>query len=328
MKHRLIIALQVIVSVGLLAWIFRDGGFREGAWEALRGAAPGWIAAGFVLAGIENLLGVLRWRIFLGVLGIRIGFWRTAQIFFIGLLFNTFFIGSVGGDAVKVLILIGQGHRKSAAILSVIMDRMSGLAALVLTAALFMGLRFDWLTQSPVVAAMIHFVFAYLLVLVAGVAISFWAASRGVVSRAPSWLPMRERLLRLAGAYFEFVRAWPRTLLACGISFLMLWGYYLVYFCSARAFGVETGVAAFFAIMPAADVISALPISVGGIGVREQLFIILLGDLLGVAPEVAAPVSLVGFFNNACWGLLGALTLPFYRGLLERVREQEGPVHV
>ena len=131
MKKWVPLFLQSLVSVALLAWIFWKEDFRTRTWHVLTSADPGWLTAGFLAAGVGNLLGVVRWAIFLRVLGIRLPAWDVVRLSFVGLFFNNFLVGAVGGDAVKVVWLAAKGHRKTAALLSVIMDRMSGFGALI-----------------------------------------------------------------------------------------------------------------------------------------------------------------------------------------------------
>ncbi|HEY5954772.1 MAG TPA: lysylphosphatidylglycerol synthase transmembrane domain-containing protein, partial [Terrimicrobiaceae bacterium] len=116
---------QSAVSLGLLVWIFWKEDFRSQIWQVLNSAHLGWLAVGFLVAGAGNLIGVVRWAIFLRVLGISLAPWDVLRMSFVGLFFNTFLVGAVGGDAVKVVWLAAKGHRKTAALLSVLMDRMS-----------------------------------------------------------------------------------------------------------------------------------------------------------------------------------------------------------
>ncbi len=44
--------------------------------------------------------------------------------------------------------------------------------------------------------------------------------------------------------------------------------------------------------MPVIDAISGLPVSIGGVGVREKLFQVLMGDLAGVPAATAVAASL------------------------------------
>jgi glycosyltransferase 2 family protein len=313
------ILLQSLVSIALLVWIFWKEDFRTRTWQILSSAHPGWLLAGFLVAGAGNLIGVLRWGIFLRVLGISISPWDTLRLSFVGLFFNTFLVGAVGGDAVKVVWLVAKGQPKTAALLSVLMDRMSGLGALILCSALFMMWRLDWLMRSPVVAGLIKLVFAYLLVVVLLLGVSFLLSARGLTSRLPARFPFRKTIVEFTGAYLQFVTAWRQTLAASLLSILMLLAYFLTFYLSGRAFGLDVPIAEFFALMPAVDIISALPISLGGFGVREQLFVTLLGDLWGVPAAQAVSISLGGALLAMLWGLLGLVVLPAYHQAARKV---------
>ena len=273
--------VQSLVSVTLLAWIFWKEDFRTRTWHVLTSADPGWLTAGFLAAGAGNLLGVVRWAIFLRVLGIRLPAWDVLRLSFVGLFFNNFLVGAVGGDAVKVVWLAAKGHGKTAALLSVLMDRMSGFGALVLCSLIFMLSRLDWLMGSAVVAGLIKGVFIYLVAVVALTAFSFLMSAKGLTSRLPRRFPGREMIIKFTEAYFQFVTAWRQTLIASILSVAMLLAYFLTFYFSARAFGLQVPVEEFFAFMPAVDIISALPISLGGFGVREQLFATVLGESVG-----------------------------------------------
>jgi uncharacterized protein (TIRG00374 family) len=313
MKKWLPLLLQTLVSAGLLAWIFWRPEFRAQAWQVVTSADPFWLAAGFLVAGVGNFLGVARWAVFLRVLRISLPAWEVLRLSFIGLLFNNFLVGAVGGDAVKVVWLAAKGHNKTSALLSVLMDRMSGLGALVLCSLTFMLWRLDWLMGSAVVAGVIKFVFVYLAVVVVLLVFSFVISARGLTDRLPAWLPARRTILEFTSAYIQFVAAWRQTLFASFLSVFILLAYFATFYCSARAFGVQIPVVDFFAFMPAVDIISALPVSLGGLGVREQLFATVLGDLCGVPTAQAVSVSLGGAVLSMVWGLFGLALLPSYR---------------
>lgn len=313
MKKWLPLFLQTLVSVVLLAWIFWRPDFRSQVWQVVVSADPGWLAAGFAVAGVGNLLGVVRWAVFLRVLKIPLPGWEVLRLSFVGLFFNNFLVGAVGGDAVKVVWLAAKGHNRTAALLSVLMDRMSGLGALIFCSLTFMLWRLDWLMSSPVVAGVIQFVFGYLIVVVVLMAFSFVISARGLTSRLPERLPGRKMILEFTSAYIQFVAAWRATLVASALSLVILLTYFATFYCSARAFGVDIPVLDFFAFMPAVDIISALPVSLGGFGVRDKLFAVLLGDLCGVPMAQAVSVSLGGAVLSLVWGLFGLALLPSYR---------------
>jgi uncharacterized protein (TIRG00374 family) len=246
------------------------------------------------------------------VLGIRLAPWDVLRLSFVGLFFNTFLVGAVGGDAVKVVWLAAKGHRKTAALLSVLMDRMSGFGALIICSLVFMSLRLDWLARSALVAGLIKGVFVYLLLILMLMAVSFLMSAKGLTSRLPSGFPFRALIIEFTEAYLQFVIAWRQTLLASLLSIGTLLAYFLTFYLSGRAFGLEVPIGEFFAFMPAVDIISALPISLGGFGVREHLFATVLGELWGVPAAQAVSVSLGGALLSMLWGLFGLVLLPAY----------------
>jgi uncharacterized protein (TIRG00374 family) len=321
MKNRLIIGLQALVTVGLLLWLFGQPEIRQGTGEVLRGAHSGWLVVAVFIAGVENFLGLLRWRIFLRLVGIELPFWESARLFYFGLFCNFVLVGAVGGDSVKVLVLIGQGYRKSAAVFSVLLDRLSGIAALVVTAAIFISWHYDWLVQSRAVGGLVQFVFVYLGVVLLSLALSFAAARTGFVENSPEWLPFRQRLDQLCRMYWMMLGQWRSSLLAAGLSCLMLWGYFTVFFAALRAFGLELSLGQVFAFMPAVDIITAMPISLGGVGVREKLFTVLLGELAGASGATAVWVSLSGYLATLFWGVVGLLAWPFFKGFIRQARQ-------
>lgn len=317
-KKWLPLLLQSLVSVAFLAWIFREESFRASIGGVVASALPGWLLLAVLVAGIANIVGIVRWGIFLRMQGIHIGAGEIVRIGFVGLFCNLFLVGAVGGDAVKVVWLATKGHSKSGALLSVLMDRMSGLIPLVVCSALFILLRLDWLMQSAAVAATIKFVFIYLAVVAVLLGLSFVPLMAGSQHGLPVWLPVRHKILEFGEAYALFLRCWKQTLVATFFSLVILLLHFLTFFLCAQAFLVRIPILNFFAMMPAVDIISALPISLGGVGVREQLFATLLGDLCGVAAPVAVSISLAGFLASSLWGLAGLFFMPSVRSASSR----------
>ena len=166
--------------------------------------------------------------------------------------------------------------------------------------------------RSAVVAGLIRGVFVYLAAVVVLMAFSFLMSAKGFTRRLPQGFPGRKMILDFTEAYFQFVSAWRQTLLASLLSIVMLLAYFLTFYSSARAFGLAVPLSEFLAFMPAVDIISALPISLGGFGVREQLFATVLGDLWGAPAAQAVSISLGGASLSLLWGLFGLALLPAY----------------
>lgn len=326
-KRWVLIAVQSLVTVGLLAFFFHDAEFRAQAWEAILTANGSWLLIGIMLAGIENLLGVVRWRLFLRLLGIEVPFWKSAEICLVALFCNTFMLGAVGGDLVRVAYLVQRGNTKTVSLLSIIMDRTSGLGGLLILTIIMTVWNYDWLIQSPVAAKIVKFVILYQVVSLLFLGVALLIAAKGWTGRLPAWAPARKLVCDLSDGYAKFATHWPVTLAAVGQTLLMLVAYFAVFYCSARAFGAPITFPELCAIMPSVDVISAMPISIGGMGVREQVFVRMLGDLAGVSAAAAFSISMTGFLVNCSWGLVGAAILPFnFKGIIRRARQEAAHV--
>ncbi|MEI6492377.1 MAG: lysylphosphatidylglycerol synthase transmembrane domain-containing protein [Verrucomicrobiota bacterium] len=302
----LILVMQAVVSITLLAWLFMQQDFRRQIFSIIVSADVRWLLAGFVLAGLVQFLCLLRWRIFLRMAGIEVRFAESASIFFAGLFGNLFLPGGAGGDVVKIGLLAARGKDVGRSAISVLMDRLCGTVSMIVIGAALMSWQFPWLSQSPVVAGLVHAIVIYLSVLSGLIALSIFLSARGMVARLPPRWPGRKKLVELSGVYFECALQWPRTLRALGISVVMMAVFFLTYFCSSRAYGVDLPASKFLALMPAVDIISGLPLSLGGMGVREGLFVFLLGNLASVSEPLAVSISLCGYMMSALWGLPGA----------------------
>lgn len=319
-KRWLLVLLQTVVTVGLLAFFFHDPEFRHKAFDALRHAQLWWLVAGVLVAGAENFLGALRWRIFLKMLGMDVPFWKSVQVCLVALFCNTFLLGAAGGDLVRAAYLVRRGYGKTESLLSVIMDRVSGLGALVFYTVALSVWNHEWLMRSDIVMKLFAFVLLYEFASLAIIAAALYVSVRGLTSRLPKWAPFPEFVAKLGAGYAKLAHHWAGTLRATALSLVMLLGYFAVFWCTAQAFGAGISFLEMATLMPVADVISAMPISIGGLGVRESTFVVLLGQLCGIAKATAVSISLVGYLVNTSWGLVGAAILPLFKGIVHDAR--------
>jgi len=218
MKKKLLLLFQVLVSLGLLAWLFGRKDLRGRFAEVITHAHSGWLLLGFLVAGFGIFLGIFRWGIILRMLGLEVSTRDLLRMGLVGLFFNSFLLGAIGGDAVKVLWLAGRGHRKALALMSVAMDRMSGVAALVFCSFLFMTPRLDWLRQSATVASLVQVIYGFVLALAGLLVLSLFLAAKELATRIPTGAPARAQLVEFELAYRQFLEHRRESWLAAGVS--------------------------------------------------------------------------------------------------------------
>ena len=321
LKKAALTTLQVLVTVGILFVVFHDPAKRGEMARALGKADRWWLFAGFAAYGVVEICAGIRWQLLLRVQGIALSWARVFMLLLIGVFFNFVIPGGTGGDVVKVFYLLKETPGKRAqALLSVLVDRLVGLFALIAMAGVFIAVEWSWLRSAPDAAKYIWTALAILGGSLAALGASFLLTGFGLIHKLPARLPGRDKFAELALAYNLYGRAWKPTASAFLLSVGAHLGYFAMFYCAAAAFEssmtAESHIPSYgqlCAIMPVIATITSLPISVGGLGVREKLFQIFLHGLCGVSDAVAAVMSTTGYALNLVWGLLGGLLYLFYR---------------
>lgn len=317
MKKILITLLQIAVTVGALWLIFKNPKNREAFAYAFTHAELRWVLAAIVAAGLSPVTATVRWWMLLNVQGIRPGWKRVTQLYMIGSFFNLFLLGSTGGDALKMFYLVREvgPSKRAGAILTVIVDRLLGLLALVALAVVFVTMRYSWLTRTKETTAILASFGLILGSAVAGLAVVFTVIGLRLVDRLPARLPGRSKFVDMAAACRIYAQAWRTTLLGIVISWAGHSSFFFTYYFAARAVHSTTvKLWDMTTLLPIINTIVAVPISVSGVGLREGLFTRLLGDLCGTPAGDAVAISFIGFLCSVLfYGLLGALFFLSYR---------------
>jgi glycosyltransferase 2 family protein len=311
MKKKILAVIQIAVTLGILYWIFPNPKKIAEMWSD---AHLSWIFIGVLAYGIVEILAAARWQILLRVQGVQIGSPRLFSLLMIGIFFNQFMPGGTGGDVVKIFYLLKETPGKKAqALLAVLIDRVIGLVGLMFVTGFIVWRRYDWLQQTEITKKLTWSLFAILGSSLAGIVFSFVLTGAGLVHKLPAKLPGRDKFIDLAVAYNAYAKAWKASFMAIVASLGVHIGSFYVFYAAAEALRAGVKVGDFFAVMPIINTISALPVSVGGTGVREGLFQKLLSALCGVDESKAVVISLTGFAIVLFWGLVGGVIYLFYR---------------
>lgn len=319
--------LQVAVTASLLVWIFHDPQLRAQMGQTLRQAQVGWLLLGVALGALWIVAGTYRWYVFLRVQGVDFPLWRTGCIYLIAMFFTLFLPGAVSGDAVSVVYLFRERPKqKTAVLLSVMMDHLAGLLAMMVTAVAIVWWRADWFARSPITEGTMYGLVIFLVGSVLGLAISLLMTQTGFIYWIPKIFPYRQQMIDFAHAFGQFLSQWRWSLRGVGVSFVLLYAYFGTFYCASRAFGASATLADIYSIMPIVDALTALPVTVSGLGVREKLFESMLRPLAGVPTDVALLISLAGFGLSKIWYLAGAVIFPLYRPETDKPRQHLGEI--
>ena len=134
-----------------------------------------------------------------------------------------------------------------------------------------------------------------------------------LAAKIPSRMPGHAAILDTARAFSVYARDWRAVVAAVLLSLLLNLFIFGGAIFAASAFPGNPGPAAITSVIPVVNTISALPISLAGIGVREKLFSSMLHSLYGTPEDLGVLISITGFAIIAAWGLLGGVVSLLYR---------------
>jgi glycosyltransferase 2 family protein len=331
LKKTLITILQILVTVGLLWWIFHDPEKRAQMAEALKQADYWWLVAGALLYGGVTIVCTQRWWLLLRVQNIHLPWKKVWQLLMVGLFFNLFLPGGTGGDIIKIFYLLREvPDKKSTALLSVVVDRMIGLLGLVVIAVVICCFRFDLLTKTPETSGLLSIFAIVLGAFLAVLATAFFVSKFRLVHRLPERMPLRGAIVELATAIETYGQRPKVAFLALALSLLNHTVVFSTIYCAARAFTDKLTFADIFTAFTIIQTIAALPISVSGIGVREKLSEKLLHSFFQVSGNIAVLISITSFLMMVVWCLIGGVIYLLYRspgGGHARLREMQSEVN-
>src|SRR5258705_10999 len=303
MRKQLTFAVQAAVSVALLALLFRR--LDISALRALYTTMPVWfylLSLAVVMSG--QVLYAWRWRQVLAAAGVSITNGTAIRQYFIGIFLNNFFPSTVGGDMAKVYYL-GRLHGYRPIAASIVLDRLLSIGLLAVLATTMYWVAPDPSPRFAATRAAVTVIAAMLILFLVLAARGtgglperlsrFGALAVGLAERA-----QRFRYDMAAAAKRPQIMLQSAAVVA--IYFFALTAVYRVFFTISTS--AHPAFLTLLTAVTTASLLSNLPVSVNGLGLREQLHALLLQPL-GVPREAAVAISLLIFAHLLVSSLLG-----------------------
>lgn len=272
-RRHILLVVKLLFMIGALWLVARHLNLPALA-HTLRRARPGWLLLAAGLFTLSKLLSSVRLNTFFRVVAIQLTERYNLRLYWLGMFYNLFLPGGIGGDGYKVYLLGREfPGRRGVIFRSLLLDRLSGMVALlVLLLGLFAA------TDYP----------------------GWWRA--GALALVPLGLGLSYGL----GCWLfgEFRPAFGRTswqaLGVQGAQVLCAWAL-------LAALGAAGGpVLPYLLVFLASSIAAVLPLTVGGLGARELTF--LYGaKLFALSVPVAVSVSVLFYVITALVSLAGAL---------------------
>ncbi len=256
----------------------------------IREAKLGFLLAGILLMAVPMAMGAFRWWLLLCSQGLTLPYHFVLRVNAAAFALSTVLPTSVGGDLLRVGYTTRDGMVE-AALATVLFDRILGVIGLLLVcdvASLALLAR----TGSPgllTLAGLVStIVTAFLLALMVE---PVYDGTSRLAGRVRVWR-LGERLVRVADGVRSY-RTQPRLVLqTLGLS-VLLWLIYSLAWCLLGAsVGSTAPLLSYLVCVPLGALAAMLPVSIGGLGVRENSFVILMSHF-GTSGASAAAVALL-----------------------------------
>jgi len=292
--------------VALLYWLIATIDWTQFA-RTVR-AIPGQrLAAGLLVAFLGQLLCAWRLRVLLHAQSVDVRYLFCVRLTFLGLFAGNFLPSTIGGDAVKIVLLARQGVGTAVSTLSVAADRLLGLAAFalllptVLTAPHILGLQsFENSARVAGLVAVAGFAaIAGLVFLLLRFSESRMAASSGRGRFANMMSTVTSTLSRWTKRPGDLLFAMAVSLAAALAGIVSVW-------IQAQPMGLSLTLIDFIAVYALVYFAALVPVSLNGVGVQEMAFVYLL-PRLGANPEQAMALALMARLFLVVISLPGAI---------------------
>lgn len=285
-KQWLVLIIKFGVSAAILMLLLTkvNPGIILDTWRAEPLSNLLLVAALFVM---QPMLAVWRWYIIMRCLGISCPLARTIQIFWVGMFMTAVVPGIIIGDGVRMWMVLRSGVELSKAVNSVVLDRVAAFFVLVLLVIAFIPLLDRRIVNVAVpggIGVVVLFIVASTAVFAIGLCARF----------PPRW--NRFRVVRAIEHLVDDLRAlcavpWC-ALFAIGISVITVFIFALCIYVSIHGMHEKLGLPETLVLGPLVMLSLALPISLGGWGVREGAMVWLFGAV-GVPAQVSLSASIL-----------------------------------
>ena len=304
MKKFLWLFFRVVVSGTLITYLLYKVDIKS-IFSSLNSVNLFWLALAFSLIFLGNLISGYRWQLLLTTQDIHIPLKTLISSLLVGRFFNNFLPSTIGGDIVRVYDTSKYSKNTAVSMTAILIERLTGFLALLLIAAFALVFGFHTIGDTFLLWVLIGF-FSLILLL-------FLGLFNATLSRQIRKIFDFRGLSRIKGKIDKVYQALDlykskrkdllvTFLLGLALQVAAVAHYYLI----GLALGLNVSILYFFIIIPLVLLILLLPVSINGIGVRENAYVLFFGKI-GVEGSISIALSWLAFGMILIIGIIGGV---------------------
>jgi len=309
--------LKLVVSISLIYYLLFIRYDASTIYHTFIDVQGKWVflALGGML--LSNICGTLQWNLILKSLGIYLPMRRVAAFYFTGLFFNNFLLSFVGGDFVRIYDVTKSSGKNSAAISTVLLDRLIGFITLLSLA--FLGFFYTLKTLNSTVLRFsipgIFVVLVFILLFLFHKPFAKKFEAFGLKITPKRFQNHIREIYDLIHDYRNHPKLIGKLFI---IAFVVQSARIIVHFMLARSIGVSANIFYFFLFIPVITILISFPVTFGGIGVREGSASALFSRFTSVSGEEAFLFELLAYIVAIICSLPGGIAFVFRKHELQQ----------
>jgi len=303
-KKLISFVLRISISVILLAFLFEQVD-KKAMLEVIKNSHKGILFFAFAVFFFNYLFCLFRWEMLLKAAKIHLPFKRIVISFAGGVFFNLFLPSTIGGDLVRSIDLSSYTQKPKEVVATVFLDRLSGFVSLAIVAVL--ALLFGWkFIQDKNVVIYVGIIVAILIIILLALFNPFIFSKINRLLHSPRAGRIIESLKNLHQEIHIFRH--QKKIIAGNLALslaVQLIGP-LSFYITALSLGIKINIIYFLIFIPIISAVTLLPISIGGLGLRDATTIFFFTKI-GVSKNLAFAMSLLSFIFLLIYGGVGGL---------------------
>lgn len=314
MKEKMVFFLKLIIGLSLIFFIFSKIEWNEFI-SIKTHIKPIFLLIPIILFFFPGVyLSVYKWKKLLTVYNINVSFKQLYLYYLIGTFSNNFLPTAVGGDVSRVIYLRRVTNKPAEIAASIIMERLTGVFAIIFVSALSVIFNLSFVLQYPVAVNITMAIFSFSIILYLFSRLSILKNS---VYKIMLLIPFYKKIAKIPEVLYTY-RNHKKVLLSTFILSIIFisFGVFSVYL-YFLAIGIKVPILKLILIYTIVQLISLLPISINSIGITEGSYIILFG-LIGINSVDALAVALLGRVLLMLVSLSGGFVFIFHDKLLKK----------
>jgi len=294
--------IKLAISAGFLVWIVFRVNWSE-VWHYL-GEIKSWHLLVYVFIVIGGMvISAHKWKMLSDYKGIKLPFSDFFKYYLTGTFINNFMPSFIGGDTFRAYQVGKKGQRYMESASTVMIDRITGFVGATVLVIIFSLLNLKTILQNDLLVAIDLLVLLSLFIdifLATARHFSFWEKMHNLLPKKISDL-IREldHYNHNSKIIFRAV-GWSMLFALVGVAaanYVLFW-----------SLGAKIGILNYLSVIFLISIVSAIPISINNIGIKEWAYVTFFG-FFGVSASIVIAIAIISRFLQM---ILSFFALPVY----------------